>query len=135
MALAARCPARLLLVATGRRPNLEGLNLEAAGVRVSDEGVWVDQRLRTSAAHIWACGDLLGRHQFSHMAEHEAKAVVRNALLPFPRRVSFKLEPWTTFTEPELASVGLTEQEARRRGQRGARLPPLLRPRRPSPGR
>jgi pyruvate/2-oxoglutarate dehydrogenase complex dihydrolipoamide dehydrogenase (E3) component len=102
-----------LLVATGRRPNLEGLNLEAAGVRYDEQGVRVDRRLRTTARHVWACGDILGRHQFSHMAEHEAKAVVRNALLPFPQPVSFEVEPWTTFTEPELARVGLTEPEAR----------------------
>jgi pyruvate/2-oxoglutarate dehydrogenase complex dihydrolipoamide dehydrogenase (E3) component len=102
-----------LLVATGRRPNVEGLNLEAAGVRLDENGVRVDRRLRTSASNIWACGDILGRHQFSHMAEHEAKAVVRNALLPFPQRVPFAVEPWTTFTDPELAHVGLTEAEAR----------------------
>jgi pyruvate/2-oxoglutarate dehydrogenase complex dihydrolipoamide dehydrogenase (E3) component len=106
-----------ILVATGRQPNLDGLNLEAAGVRFSEEGVWVDGRLRTSARNIWACGDLIGRHQFSHMAEHEAKAVVRNALLPFPARVRFDVEPWTTFTEPELAHVGLTDAEAVARGR------------------
>jgi pyruvate/2-oxoglutarate dehydrogenase complex dihydrolipoamide dehydrogenase (E3) component len=66
-----------ILVAAGRRPNVAGLNLGTAGVRVGENGVWVDDRLRTSARHIWACGDVLGRHQFSHMAEHEAKVVVR----------------------------------------------------------
>jgi pyruvate/2-oxoglutarate dehydrogenase complex dihydrolipoamide dehydrogenase (E3) component len=109
--------AAALLVATGRRPNVEGLNLEAVGVRVGEEGVWADQRLRTSAPNIWACGDVLGRHQFSHMAEHEAKSVVRNALLPFPQRVPFEIEPWTTFTDPKLAHVGLTEAEAREQGR------------------
>jgi pyruvate/2-oxoglutarate dehydrogenase complex dihydrolipoamide dehydrogenase (E3) component len=106
-----------ILVATGRRPNVEGLNLDGIGVRVEQEGVWVDGRLRTSVPNVWACGDVLGRHQFSHMAEHEAKAVVRNALFPFPRRVPFDVEPWTTFTEPELAHVGLTEAEARETGR------------------
>jgi pyruvate/2-oxoglutarate dehydrogenase complex dihydrolipoamide dehydrogenase (E3) component len=106
-----------VLVGAGRRPNVEGLNLEAAGVRLDEKGVWVDRRLRTSAPNIWACGDVLGRHQFSHMAEHEAKAVVRNALLPFPQRVPFEIEPWTTFTDPELAHVGLTEAEARDQGR------------------
>lgn len=107
-----------ILVATGRRPNVEGLNLEGIGVRLTEDGVWVDGRLRTSVPHIWACGDVLGRHQFSHMAEHEAKVVVRNALLPFPQKVPFAIEPWTTFTDPELARVGLTEEEARRQGKR-----------------
>ena len=107
-----------ILVAAGRQANVEGLNLEAAGVRLAGEGVWVDARLRTSARHIWACGDVLGRRQFSHMAEHEAKVVVRNALLPFPARVPFDVEPWTTFTEPELAHVGLTEAEARAQGRK-----------------
>jgi pyruvate/2-oxoglutarate dehydrogenase complex dihydrolipoamide dehydrogenase (E3) component len=106
-----------ILVAAGRRPNVEGLNLDAAGVRLDESGVWVDDRLRTSSRHIWACGDVLGRHQFSHLAEHEAKAVVRNALLPFPARVRFDVEPWTTFTDPELAHVGLTEAEARAQGR------------------
>jgi pyruvate/2-oxoglutarate dehydrogenase complex dihydrolipoamide dehydrogenase (E3) component len=106
-----------ILVATGRRPNVEELNLQAIGVRYDAKGVWTDARLRTSARNIWACGDVIGRHQFSHMAEHEAKAVVRNALLPFPARVSFDVEPWATFTEPELAHVGLTEAEARAQGR------------------
>jgi pyruvate/2-oxoglutarate dehydrogenase complex dihydrolipoamide dehydrogenase (E3) component len=105
-----------ILVAAGRRPNVEGLNLEGIGVRVESRGVWVDVRLRTSVRNIWACGDVLGRHQFSHMAEHEAKAVVCNALFPFSKRVPFDVEPWTTFTDPESAHVGLTEAEARAHG-------------------
>jgi pyruvate/2-oxoglutarate dehydrogenase complex dihydrolipoamide dehydrogenase (E3) component len=104
-----------LLVATGRRANVQGLNLEAAGVCLDPVGVWVDRKLRTSARHIWACGDVLGRHRFSHMAEHEAKAVVRNALLPFSPHVPLEIEPWTTFTDPELAAVGLTEEQAMRK--------------------
>jgi pyruvate/2-oxoglutarate dehydrogenase complex dihydrolipoamide dehydrogenase (E3) component len=106
-----------ILVATGRRPNVEGLNLDGIGVRLAPDGVCVDGRLRTSVPNIWACGDVLGHHQFSHMAEHEAKAVVRNALFPFPQRVPFDVEPWATFTNPELARVGLTEAEARARGR------------------
>jgi pyruvate/2-oxoglutarate dehydrogenase complex dihydrolipoamide dehydrogenase (E3) component len=106
-----------ILVGAGRRPNVEELNLQAIGVRHDASGVWTDARLRTSARNIWACGDVIGRHQFSHMAEHEAKAVARNALLPFPTRVPFDVEPWATFTEPELARVGLTEAEARAQGR------------------
>ncbi len=107
-----------LLVATGRRPNVEGLGLEEIGVRMGRSGIEVDSRLRTNVATIWACGDVIGWPQFSHAAEYEAKVVVQNALLPLRTRVRFDRVPWTTFTDPELAHVGLTEEEARRRGER-----------------
>jgi pyruvate/2-oxoglutarate dehydrogenase complex dihydrolipoamide dehydrogenase (E3) component len=109
-----RCNA--ILLAVGRAPNIEGLNLAAAGVRVAKERIPTDAALRTSAPHIYACGDLLGECQFSHMAEYEAKTVVRNIVFPGAQRASFRVAPWTTFTDPELAHVGLTEEEARRQG-------------------
>ncbi len=105
-----------LLISVGRAPNIEGLNLEAAGVRATAKGIPTDATLRTSAAHIYACGDLLGEHQFSHMAEFEAKIVVRNIVFPGSANASFRVAPWATFTDPELAHVGLTEEEAHERG-------------------
>lgn len=107
-----------VLVATGRLPNVEGLGLEELGLRCGPAGVPVDDCLRTPVPGLWACGDVAGWPQFSHMAEQEAKAVVRNALLPFPRRYRREQAAWATFTDPELASAGLTEAQARQRGYR-----------------
>ncbi|HZT44036.1 MAG TPA: FAD-dependent oxidoreductase [Chthonomonadaceae bacterium] len=113
-------PAEAILVATGRAPNVEGLNLDRAGVRVEKEGVPVDARLHTTGPRVWACGDVLGRYQFSHMAEYEARTAVLNALFPLRQKARFRLVPWTTFTDPELAHAGLTEQEAKEKGLRFA---------------
>ncbi len=107
-----------VLVATGRAPNTAGLDLEAAGVTVESQGIPVNARLQTSAAHIYACGDVLGKYQFSHMAEYEAKTAVRNIVFPGAQKASFRVRPWTTFTNPELAHAGMTEDEARDRGLR-----------------
>ncbi len=116
-----RLEAAEVLVATGRRPNVESLGLEEAGVEVGREGVLVDDRLRTSRRHIFAAGDVTGGYLFTHVADHEARTVVRNALFPFPTRISYDAVPWCTFTEPELAHVGLTESEARERHGDGVR--------------
>jgi pyruvate/2-oxoglutarate dehydrogenase complex dihydrolipoamide dehydrogenase (E3) component len=105
-----------ILVATGRRANCEGLGLEEIGVRMDADGIAVDNRLRTRVRNIWACGDVIGWPQFSHLAEYEAKIAVQNALLPVPARARFDRVPWATFTEPELAHLGLTEAEARSKG-------------------
>jgi pyruvate/2-oxoglutarate dehydrogenase complex dihydrolipoamide dehydrogenase (E3) component len=104
-----------VLVATGRRPNVEDLDLEEAGVLVDRQGVLVDDRLRTSQNHIFAAGDVTGGYLFTHVADHEARTVVRNALFPGSARVRYDVIPWCTFTDPELAHVGLTEAEARER--------------------
>lgn len=103
-----------ILVATGRRPNIEGLNLEAAGVRFDDKRIETDDYLRTSASHIYASGDVTGRYPFTHMAAYEASVVVRNALFfwPLRQKTDYRVTPWTTFTDPEIARVGLTEKEA-----------------------
>jgi pyruvate/2-oxoglutarate dehydrogenase complex dihydrolipoamide dehydrogenase (E3) component len=109
-----RVAAEEILVAVGRAPNVEGLELEAAGVAYDRRGVKVDATLRTTARHIWACGDLVGPYQFTHMAEYQGGIVVSNALFPFVRRkVDYRVVPWVTFTDPEVARVGLTEAEAR----------------------
>lgn len=115
-----RCEA--ILVAAGRRPNVEALDLESAGVEVGPEGVRVDRRLRTRQRHIFAAGDVIGGLRFTHVADHEARTVVRNALFPFPARVDYGAVPWCTYTDPELARVGPTEDEARRRHGDGVRV-------------
>src|SRR6266542_3577920 len=104
-----------ILVATGRRPNIEGLNLEAAGVKYDMRSIGTDEYLRTSARHIFAAGDVTGHFPFTHMAAYEASVVIRNALLFWPllQKTDFRVVPWTTFTDPEVARVGLTETEAK----------------------
>ena len=104
-----------ILVATGRRPNIEGLRLEAAGVRYDEQRIITDEYLRTSAAHIFAAGDVTGHFPFTHMAAYEGSVVVRNALFfwPLTQKTDFRIVPWTTFTDPEVARVGMTEREAR----------------------
>ncbi len=105
-----------LLIALGRTPNVDGLGLEAAGVAYDHEhGIQVDPYLRTTAGHILACGDVTGPYLFTHAAGFQAATAVRNALLPALKSKP-ALEPmsWTTFTDPEIARAGLTEDEARR---------------------
>lgn len=106
-----------ILVATGRRPNIEGLNLEAAGVKYDKQRILTDDYLRTSARHIFAAGDVTGHFPFTHMAAYEASVVIRNALFfwPLSQKTDFRVVPWTTFTDPEVARVGLTENEAKKR--------------------
>ncbi len=104
-----------VLVATGRRPNTEDLGLEQAGVGTSRGWVQVDDKLRTSQRHIFAGGDVTGGYLFTHVADHEARTIVQNALLPVRAKIRYDVIPWCTYTEPELARVGLTEQEARER--------------------
>lgn len=106
-----------LLVAVGRRPNVDGLGLEHAGV-VYDErrGVQVDDRLRTTNRDIFAAGDVCSRHQFTHTADFQARLVVRNALFGGRSKVSDLVVPWVTYTDPEVAHVGLYEHEAAEQG-------------------
>jgi len=107
--------AEKVLVAVGRAANVQGLDLEKAGVKYSNKGVEVDATLKTSAKNIYACGDVTGPYQFSHMAEYQAVIAIGNALFPFKRKVDYSVVPWCTFTDPEVARVGLTEDEARGR--------------------
>ncbi|MBK1659630.1 dihydrolipoyl dehydrogenase family protein [Paracraurococcus ruber] len=102
-----------LLVAAGRRPNLVGLGLEAAGIAHGPRGITVDARLRTSNRRVFAIGDVAGGPQFTHVAGYHAGIVIRNALFLLPARVDYRAMPWVTYTEPELAQVGLTEAAAR----------------------
>jgi pyruvate/2-oxoglutarate dehydrogenase complex dihydrolipoamide dehydrogenase (E3) component len=103
----------LLLIASGRRPNVEGLDLEKAGVQYSENGIKIDDRLRTTARHIYAAGDVVGGYQFSHFAGWQAFQAVRNALLPGNSSGTSNVVPRITFTDPEVAHVGLTEEQAR----------------------
>lgn len=105
-----------LLVAVGRRPNLDGLGLEEAGIAFERRGVKVDARLRTSNRRVFAIGDVAGPYQFTHMAGYHAGIVIRNALFRLPARVDYRAVPWVTFTDPEVAQVGMTEREARGQG-------------------
>jgi pyruvate/2-oxoglutarate dehydrogenase complex dihydrolipoamide dehydrogenase (E3) component len=104
-----------LLVSTGRRPNVDGLDLERAGVAYDDKGIQVNDHLHTSQRHIYAAGDCIGRHQFTHYAGWQAVIAVRNALLPGASKGIPERVPWTTFTDPEVAHIGLTEAQARAR--------------------
>ncbi|MEQ1522763.1 MAG: FAD-dependent oxidoreductase, partial [Aestuariivirga sp.] len=101
-----------LLVATGRAANVEGLNLDAAGVVYTAKGVTVDKGLRSSQKHIYAIGDVAGGLQFTHVANYHAGLVIRNALFRLPVTNRTDIIPHVTFTDPELAQVGLTEAEA-----------------------
>lgn len=102
-----------LLLAVGRRPVVEGLNLEAAGVRYGRKGIEVDSRLRTSNRRVFAVGDVVGGYQFTHLAAYQAGIVLRNALFRLPSAVDYRALPWVTYTDPELAHVGMTEEKAR----------------------
>lgn len=104
-----------LLLAAGRSANIENLGLEAAGVRVEQGRIVIDPRLRTSNKRIFAAGDVAGG-QFTHMAEHHAGIVLRNTLFRLPAKVEQRVIPWATFTDPELARVGLSENEAKAEG-------------------
>ncbi|MFP5318121.1 MAG: dihydrolipoyl dehydrogenase family protein [Acidimicrobiia bacterium] len=107
----ARWEAEELLVAVGRRPNVEGLGLDEVGVKVGKRGVEIDERMRTSVPSIYASGDVAGRYLFTHSAGYEAVRAVRDAFFPGKGKVT-DFVPWCTFTDPELAHAGLTVAEA-----------------------
>lgn len=105
-----------ILVAVGRRPASDGLDLDRAGVRTDGGSVVVDGSLRTTSKKIWAAGDVTGGLQFTHVAEYMAKTALRNALVPGFSRVNYDTVPWVTYTDPEVAHVGLSQAEAEARG-------------------
>ncbi len=103
-----------ILVAVGRTSNADTLNVENAGVMLDERGyVRTDARLRTSQKHIYAAGDITGHLQFTHSAGYEAGIIVSNAILHFPAKINLDTIPWTTFTDPEVASVGFNETRAK----------------------
>ena len=108
--------AERILVAMGRVPNIEGLNLEGIGVELDRRGIKVDARMRTSQKHIYAAGDVTGKFQFTHAAGYEGGIVVGNAILHLPRKADYTFLPWCTYTDPELASIGMNEAAAKEAG-------------------
>jgi pyruvate/2-oxoglutarate dehydrogenase complex dihydrolipoamide dehydrogenase (E3) component len=107
-----------VLLAAGRRAAIDGLDLDRAGVKLGKSGIAVDRHCRTSARHIYASGDVTGLFQFTHMAEHMSKVAVTNALLHLPVSLQTRNVIWCTYTDPELAHLGLTEQDLQARGRR-----------------
>ncbi|MDG2204689.1 MAG: FAD-dependent oxidoreductase [Alphaproteobacteria bacterium] len=106
-----------LLVATGRRPNVAGLDLEKAGIEYSEKGIPVDARLRTSNKKVFAIGDVAGGFLFTHVAGYHAGVVIKNALFHLPAKADYSTVPWVTYTAPELAQVGLNEVGAKQAGK------------------
>jgi len=104
-----------LLVATGRVPNVAGLNLEAAGIVYDRRGIKVNRGLVTSNRRVFAIGDVIGDAQFTHIANYHAGIVIRRSLFRAPARINPDIYPWVTFTDPEIAHVGLNEDVARKR--------------------
>ncbi|MBA2408980.1 MAG: FAD-dependent oxidoreductase [Gammaproteobacteria bacterium] len=101
-----------LLIASGRKPNIEALDLNAAGVAHDKRGITVDPRLRTSQKHIFGCGDVCGPFPFTHMAEYQAGIVISNAVFRWPKKMDYSVVPWVTYTDPEVGRVGLSEAQA-----------------------
>ncbi|MCK5632859.1 NAD(P)/FAD-dependent oxidoreductase [bacterium] len=115
--------AQRLLVATGRKPNIDDLDLQKAGVKIEKNAIKVNKKLRTSASNIYACGDVIGSYQFSHVAWHQAIVATRNAFIPiFKQKIDYTHVLWITFTAPELASAGLTEKDAREKYGSGLKV-------------
>ncbi|TXR54463.1 dihydrolipoyl dehydrogenase family protein [Reinekea thalattae] len=104
--------AETILVALGRSPNIQGMNLDAVGIK-TDRHIVVDAGLQTTAKGVYACGDVAGPYLLSHMANYQGKIATMNALLPIKRKVNYQHVSWATFTDPEFARAGLTEAEAR----------------------
>lgn len=106
-----------ILLAVGRRPNVDGLGLEKAGVEFTKRGVVVNDMLQTTNPNIFAAGDVASKYQFTHVAGHSGAIVVQNALFPFPKRkFSDLIIPWVTYTAPEVAHVGMYEKDAAEAG-------------------
>jgi pyruvate/2-oxoglutarate dehydrogenase complex dihydrolipoamide dehydrogenase (E3) component len=102
-----------LLLAVGRRPSLDRLNLDAAGIKYERTGITVNAGMKTSNSRVYAIGDVAGGPQFTHVANYHASIVVKNALFRLPSKADHSAIPWVTFTDPELAHIGLTEEAAR----------------------
>jgi len=102
-----------LLVAAGRKPNMDRLDLDAALIKYTKGGIEVDVRLRTSNRKVYAIGDVSGGYQFTHMAGYQAGVVIRNLLFRLPAKVDYSAVPWVTYTDPEIANVGMSEKIAR----------------------
>ena len=113
--MAGEIEADSILVAVGRKANVDGLNLEKAEIEYTPKGIVVDKHLQTSNNNVYAVGDVAGPYQFSHMANYQGIIAVQNALTPLNKSVDYTHVTWCTFTEPELASAGMNEDEARKK--------------------
>ena len=102
-----------ILVASGRKANIEDLGLETVGVKLARNGVQVDAHLQTTVPNIYAVGDVAGPFMFTHTASQQGRVVIQNALFPMKTKMDHRVIPWCTFTEPELAQVGLSEEQAK----------------------
>ena len=103
-----------LIVAVGRKPRVEGMGLDQAGIAATAKGIQVDSGLRTTNRRVYAIGDCTGGPAFTHVAGHQAGLVIRSALFRLPVRFDTRALPWVTYTDPELAQIGLTEEAARK---------------------
>jgi pyruvate/2-oxoglutarate dehydrogenase complex dihydrolipoamide dehydrogenase (E3) component len=104
--------AEKILVSLGRAVNSGGLGLEKIGLDFDGKGIKVDSRLRTNHKHIYAAGDTTGKYQFTHAAGYEGGIVISNAIFHLPRKTNYTFFPWCTYTDPELASIGMNEKRA-----------------------
>ena len=105
-----------LLVAMGRKANIDGLGLDEIGIAHTKVGIDVDAKMRTSVKNIYAAGDVTGKYRFTHAAGYEGGIIVANAVMHLPRKANYKWLPWCTYSDPELASVGLNESAAKAQG-------------------
>jgi pyruvate/2-oxoglutarate dehydrogenase complex dihydrolipoamide dehydrogenase (E3) component len=108
--------AEQILVALGRQANLQGLGLNEISVKMDKKGLKVDNRMRTNHNHIFAAGDVTGAYLFTHAAGYEGGIVLSNAILHLPRKADYTYLPWCTYTDPELASIGMNEKSAKEEG-------------------
>lgn len=104
-----------LLVAAGRKPRAAGLGLQAAGIKYNERGIVVDAHLQTTSRGVYAAGDVVDGPRFTHVCSYHAGIVIKNALFRLPAKVDYRSLPWVTYTDPELAQVGMTEEQARKR--------------------
>lgn len=107
-----------LLMATGRKPNLDGLGLDEASVEYTKKGITINDSCRTNKKNIYAIGDIASKYQFTHMSEHMAKIATSRAMLKIPMKMDLKHITWATFTSPEVAHVGATEKELNEKGEK-----------------
>ena len=111
-----RLRAETIVVAAGREANIEGMGLKEIGMEFEKKGIRVDSRMRTNHKHIYAAGDVTGDYQFTHAAGYEGGIVVSNAIFHLPRKADYTFLPWCTYTDPELASIGMNEAAAKTKG-------------------
>ncbi|MCT4592927.1 MAG: NAD(P)/FAD-dependent oxidoreductase [Anaeromicrobium sp.] len=104
-----------ILVATGRKPNLENMNLKKIGVDYDSNKIIVNSKLQTSVPHIYAAGDIVGPYRFSHMAEYQGFIAAFNCVFPVKKKADYSQVLWTTFTDPEISHMGYTEEESRKK--------------------